>query len=121
MEILENSITMCKPADMHNHFRHDWRLPIVAPLVAQRFQMAVAMPNLDPPVTTLKQMDEHWIQVRKATAKTDANFRPLMTLYLTDTLDPHEVEKVQLPSNMLLETKRHSNGYKEIQPNSKIN
>jgi dihydroorotase len=99
MEIVRNSeglpikIRMFKPSDMHQHFRDDWRLPIVAPLVAERFQIAVAMPNLSTPITTIKQMERHFEAINEHFGRGRPSCDVLVTLYLTDTLETKEVEK----------------------------
>ncbi len=98
MEIMESSpgnpvrIRMRRPVDLHQHFRQGERLRIIAPLIAKRFAAAIAMPNLDPPITTARQMVEHAIAIEIATAANYA-LRVLGTFYLTDRLDPEEVRR----------------------------
>ncbi len=81
--------TMRKPADMHQHFRDGEVLRLVAPMVAKRFAAAIIMPNLVPPITTADMAAEYRRRVRNAIG--ESSFKPLMTLYLTDSLDPNEV------------------------------
>lgn len=50
------------------------------------------MPNLKPPVTTVEQALSYRQRIL-ACVPAGSNFDPLMTLYLTDQLDPHEVER----------------------------
>jgi dihydroorotase len=76
------------PADLHHHFRQRERTRIIAPLVARRFWLALAMPNLKPPITTVEQMNAHGQEVVDASGGT---LRVLRTLYLTDKLSPHQV------------------------------
>lgn len=85
---MTEQITIRKPADMHQHFRQDHLLKAIAPLVAERFSIAIAMPNTKPPVTTLKQVRKYR---REITSLTGEGFKPLMTLYLTDNLHPYDV------------------------------
>jgi dihydroorotase len=57
---------------------------------SRHFARAIIMPNLVPPVTTVK--DALAYRERILVAKPVADFfKPLMTLYLTETTDPHDV------------------------------
>jgi dihydroorotase len=84
-------ITMLKPSDMHHHFRRGELLKLVAPMVSKRFAMAIAMPNTQPPITTARMATEYADEIGRGVGP--EKFYPLMTLYLTDTLDPKEVEQ----------------------------
>ncbi len=86
-------ITMRKPADMHQHFRQGNRLRMIVPLVTKRFAMALAMPNLEPPVTTYSGMMEYCDEIIREADLGETNFQILLTLYLTDMLDPREVSE----------------------------
>ncbi len=83
-------ITMIKPADMHEHLRQRAMLELVARMVSKRFCMAVIMPNTVPPITTADMATRYADEIGKAIGS--EKFYPLMTLYLTDTLEPLEVE-----------------------------
>ena len=97
MEIIRNAggkainITMRKPFDGHQHLRQGAMLKLVGPMVAKRFASAIVMPNTTPPITTRAQVKEYARDIDRATSNT---FRPLMTLYLTDFLDPKAVEEM---------------------------
>lgn len=82
--------TQRKPLDMHHHVRVKDILAIVGPMLAKRFAGAIIMPNTVPPVTTADRVREYREEIL---AVTGPGFRPLMTMYLTDTLDPAEVAK----------------------------
>lgn len=84
-------VTMKKPSDMHHHFRHGSTLNLVAPMVAKRFQAAIAMPNLVPPITTAQMVEDYYYAIVDAAEAPFPDFNPLMTYYLTDTLDPLNV------------------------------
>lgn len=88
-------IRMRKPADMHHHFRapKSAMFKIATQHVPSRFALAVAMPNLIPPITTFQEMEEYYRALVEALASSNGTCQPLMTLYLTDTLDPKEVER----------------------------
>lgn len=80
------------PFDMHHHVRSGETLTIVGEMLARRFAGAIIMPNLQPPITTAAMVEAYRAQVLAATG---ADFQPLMTLYLTDTLSPDEVRQAR--------------------------
>ena len=83
-------IVMCKPHDLHQHLRDGAMLERVAPMVAKRFRSAIVMPNTVPPVTTAQMALDYRRRILDATGP--IGFYPLMTLYLTDTLEPDEIK-----------------------------
>lgn len=104
-------IRMRKPSDMHQHLRDDAMLKLVAPMVAKRFRTAIVMPNLVPPVTTALQVEAYLQRIREATER---QFYPLMTLYLTDTLEPSVVRDV-LGQKLAIGIKYYPTGKKGVQ------
>jgi len=84
-------INMRKPYDMHQHLRRDAMLKLVAPMVARRFAGAVIMPNTVPPITTAEMAWRYQEEIAEAWDLNIGSFEPLMTLYLTDMLEPREV------------------------------
>lgn len=89
-------LVMRKPADMHQHFREGPRIGMIAPLVAKRFGIALAMPNLEPPLTECGAMTLYGKSI--ADVAGEGQLRILLTLYLTDKLEPREVAKAcELP------------------------
>lgn len=83
-------ITLTRPDDWHLHVRDGDVLPAVLPFTARCFSRAIIMPNLQPPVTTTA----HALAYRErivAALPPGATFRPLMTLYLTDTTPAAEI------------------------------
>lgn len=85
-------LTIRRPDDWHVHLRDDAMLNLVAAYTAQQFGRAIVMPNLAPPITTAKAADDYRKRIMAALPD-DANFTPLMTCYLTDNIDPNEVEQ----------------------------
>jgi len=75
--------TLTKPDDFHMHFRDGALLDRTVPDVAASFRRAVAMPNLNPPITTVAEAKAYQKRINAAVPKQLA-FTPLMTLYLTD-------------------------------------
>jgi dihydroorotase len=83
-------IVMRRPDDWHHHFRVGEQLKLVTPMAARRFGRALAMPNLDPPITTCEQMVDYR---RKIEGASGGKLEVASTLYLTPDLDPNEVER----------------------------
>lgn len=79
--------TITKPDDMHLHLRDGEILQAVAPHTAAQFGRAIIMPNLVPPVTNTKLAAEYRERILAATE----NFKPLMTLYLTDNTSAQDI------------------------------
>jgi dihydroorotase len=82
-------VTIRRPDDWHLHLRDGPVLEAVVGYTARHFARAIIMPNLAPPITTVKQAAEYRQRILQA-AGTSA-FDPLMTGYLTEQSDPMEV------------------------------
>lgn len=85
------SITITKPDDWHVHLRDGEMLKQVANYTARQFGRAIIMPNLKPPVTTTALATAYRDRIREAT-RDYPDFEPLMTAYLTDTIDPLQLK-----------------------------
>lgn len=86
MERLE----IIKPDDWHLHLRdHDVMRDALSQTV-RKFARAVIMPNLKPPVSTFIGMKEYKKRILEA-LPLDAEFEPLMTIYLTDSFNAASV------------------------------
>ena len=85
-------LVLIQPDDWHVHLRDGPMLKAVAGATARQFARAIAMPNLTPPVTTVKAARAYRRRILKAVGP-DAGFTPLMTCYLTDHLDPGELRR----------------------------
>ena len=83
-------LTIRQPDDWHVHLRDGAMLEAVAQHTARQFARAIIMPNLSPPVTTVTAADAYRERIRAAAGE---DFTPLMTCYLTDDIDPAEVER----------------------------
>lgn len=86
---MTQTLTLRRPDDMHLHLRDGAMLTAVAPVTAAHFARAIIMPNLVPPV--VKGADAAAYRERILAAIGDAEFEPLMTLYLTEDTDPADV------------------------------
>jgi dihydroorotase len=87
-------ITITRPDDWHLHLRDGPHLRAVLPDTARRFARAIVMPNLKPPVTTVKLALEYRGRILAA-LPAGARFEPLMTLYLTDDTRPGTIAEAR--------------------------
>jgi dihydroorotase len=85
-----DTITIRRPDDWHVHLRDGEMLKLVAPYTARQFARAIVMPNLSPPVTRVEQASAYRDRIVAAAGEA---FVPLMTCYLTDQVDPAELER----------------------------
>jgi dihydroorotase len=86
------SFQIRRPDDWHLHLRDGAALAAVLPHTAAQFARAIVMPNLKPPVTTTAAALAYRDRILAALPRS-MRFTPLMTLYLTDTLDPAEIDR----------------------------
>jgi dihydroorotase len=84
-------ITIRTPDDWHLHVRDGAMLKAVLPFTAAHFGRAICMPNLVPPVVTVKDAISYRQRVLAAVPE-GSSFTPLMTSYLTDHTDPDDIE-----------------------------
>lgn len=84
--------------DLHVHVRDGPFLSSLVPAVARQFRRALIMPNLQPPVTTTEDASAYRQRILDALQASDAKcfpFTPLMSLYLTDSTPPEEIQKAK--------------------------
>lgn len=81
-----------RPDDWHIHLRDGDMLKTVVPYTSEIYGRAIVMPNLVPPVTSVDAAIAYRQRILDA-VPAGHNFTPLMTCYLTDSLDPDEVER----------------------------
>ena len=81
-----------KPDDWHVHLRDGAMLEFCADYTARQFARAIVMPNLVPPITTEAMGAAYRDRIMAALPQGRA-FEPLMTAYLTDTIDPEEIAR----------------------------
>ena len=89
-----NALTLRRPDDWHVHFRDGAALAAVAKFTAERFGRAIVMPNLNPAVTTAALARAYRERIVAALPRS-ARFEPLLTLYLTDTTAPQEIDRAR--------------------------
>ena len=86
----DQTLIIRRPDDWHVHLRDGAMLELAADHTARQFARAIVMPNLVPPVTTVAAGEAYRQRILDALPR-DREFTPLMTAYLTDTIDPAEV------------------------------
>ena len=87
---MDETLTIPKPDDWHLHLRDGDILKAVLPDTARHFARAIVMPNLIPPVVTTADALAYKERILKALPK-DADFTPLMTVYLTETSNREDI------------------------------
>lgn len=87
-----NDLVIIKPDDWHAHLRDGDVMATVLPHTAAQFGRAIVMPNLKPPVTTVAAAEAYRQRILAA-LPAGSSFQPLMTAYLTDTIDPDEIRR----------------------------
>jgi dihydroorotase len=91
---MTTQLILTRPDDWHLHVRDGAVLATVVPHTARQFGRAIIMPNLKPPVTTAAQALAYRERILAAVPQ-GLSFEPLMTLYLTDNLDPAEIVRAK--------------------------
>ncbi|MEO6227725.1 MAG: dihydroorotase [Thermomonas sp.] len=87
-------LLLTRPDDWHLHVRDGAMLATVVPDTARQFARAIIMPNLQPPVMTVEHARAYRARIQAA-LPTGSRFDPLMTLYLTDSTSPAEIERAK--------------------------
>ena len=86
------TLTIPRPDDWHVHLRDGAVMAGVTAHTARQFARAIVMPNLSPPITTAAAAAAYRARILAA-LPAGADFTPLMTCYLTDGIDPDELER----------------------------
>ena len=85
------SLTITRPDDWHCHLREGRYLSTTVPDTARTFARAIVMPNLEDPVTNVNKAHSYRDAILQQIPE-DADFTPLMTLYLTAHTTINDVE-----------------------------
>ena len=85
-------LTIIKPDDWHLHLREGIVLKNIVNFTSEYFGRAIVMPNTKDPITTIDKAIKYKKSIAKALTK-NSKFEPLMTIYLTDKTDKHELIK----------------------------
>ncbi|ALB62385.1 Dihydroorotase [Cronobacter condimenti 1330] len=92
MTVQSQVLKIRRPDDWHVHLRDGDMLKTVVPYTSETYGRAIVMPNLAPPVTTVEAAIAYRQRILDAVPE-NHTFEPLMTCYLTDTLDANELER----------------------------
>ncbi|RPD37152.1 dihydroorotase [Candidatus Liberibacter solanacearum] len=85
-------ISLCFPDDWHIHLRDGEMLKIIIKDTVRNFKRALIMPNTNPPIITTSDVRAYRQRILDS-LPSQCNFSPLMTIYLTETTDPDDVEQ----------------------------
>jgi dihydroorotase len=91
---MADTLSITQPDDWHCHLRDADLMASVVGATARQFARAIVMPNLKPPVTTVKLAKAYRDRIVAALPKGSA-FEPLMTLYLTDETAADEIARAK--------------------------
>lgn len=86
-------IDILTPDDWHVHLREGEILSCVLPFTYKNFGSALVMPNLDKPVTNINIAETYYNEICRQIPK-EINFKPHMTLYLTNHLNKDDIKKI---------------------------
>ena len=106
------SITIIKPDDWHLHLRDGDLLKAVIFSSSNHFQRALVMPNLSPPITTVKTAEEYknricianriaLEKIRGENIDAFSSFNPYMTIYLNSEISSQELKRVSESPDVL--------------------
>lgn len=96
---MAKSLIIRKPDDWHLHCRDGDVLADTINASAQHFQRALLMPNLTPPLTTIKAIDDY--QKRVLTALDPSrSFTPFFTLYLNESVSADDINRASQLSHI---------------------
>jgi dihydroorotase len=87
-------LSLQRPDDWHVHLRDGAALTAVAGFTAARFGRAIVMPNLKPAITTTALALAYRSRILAA-LPAGSRFEPLMTLYLTNSTRPEEIDRAK--------------------------
>jgi dihydroorotase len=90
--MVSSQLSLRRPDDWHVHLRDGALLQAVAPATARVFARAIVMPNLSPPITTVAAAVDYRARIQAALPD-GSGFTPLLTAYLTDTIEAAEIER----------------------------
>jgi len=87
---MRDSVSITRPDDWHVHLRRGGVLELAARHTAARFARAMVMPNLSPPLRTVRQARAYRGEILAAAG---GGFEPLLSLFLTDDTGLDEVAR----------------------------
>ncbi|MDE2235693.1 MAG: dihydroorotase [Gammaproteobacteria bacterium] len=97
---MTSRLVINRPDDMHLHLRDGAEMQDVIGFTTKRFGRAIIMPNLKLPVTTTIAAMAYRDRILKS-LYTEGGFRPLMTLYLTDSTSATEISNARSSGHII--------------------
>lgn len=88
----QTQLTIIKPDDWHAHFRDGAMMRLVSPHTARSFARAIAMPNLNPPLTDRAACTAY---AERLAATCEPSMQVLPVLFLRDETTPDEVKQAK--------------------------
>ncbi|MFK7828519.1 MAG: dihydroorotase [Congregibacter sp.] len=88
-----DTLTLFRPDDWHSHLRDGAALQQTCADMARYMGRVIVMPNLVPPVTTVRLAAEYRQRILRAMLGAQRQFDPLMTLYLTDSTRTEDIRE----------------------------
>ena len=89
-----STLTLRRPDDWHVHLRDGAALSAVVKFTSRAFGRAIVMPNLQPAITTAALARAYRERIMAALPQ-NTRFEPLLTLYLTNTTLPDEIDRAR--------------------------
>jgi dihydroorotase len=86
-------LILTRPDDWHLHLRDGAAMRDVVPYSARQFGRAIVMPNLKPPIATVRAALAYRQRILDALPQ-GTGFEPLMALYLTESTPAGEIRRV---------------------------
>lgn len=87
-------IEIIYPDDWHCHLRDGPYLATTVPMAAKQFKRVIVMPNLNPPVTEAKGLEEYRQRINQH-MPSSSRFTPLMILYLKDNTTQNIIKQAK--------------------------
>lgn len=94
------NIIIARPDDWHVHFRDSEYLKTTVPASAKHFARALVMPNLLPPLTTIKDILDYQTRIL-SNLKENKKFTPFFSIYLNESVTPEEIVNLKKHQNIL--------------------
>lgn len=87
------TLTITQPDDWHLHLRENLAMRDIVGFSAAQMGRAIVMPNLKNPIVNVTQAQSYHDDIISALPK-GSNFKPLMTLYLTDNTSKEDISNI---------------------------
>ncbi|HCS26899.1 MAG TPA: dihydroorotase [Spongiibacteraceae bacterium] len=88
----QDQLTLIRPDDWHVHLRDGDSLEQTTRDMSRYMGRAIVMPNLTPPICTVKQAEAYRARICDAMQSHPRQVEPLMVLYLTDNTSVAEIK-----------------------------